>query len=189
MPSKWEIVKEESAARIINAAISEFGEKGYTGTTIKTIALKAEVANGLVSKYYQSKENLLLSLFREISLDSIFKGLEKDDPRSVFNHYIEYARKILKENPPLFYFFAMIVSSTDVPESIITFWKSDFSKSVIKTAICQAQEEGTLPKGNPWGFFYLLYSLTYILLRHYKHLGLEPPENDAILSVIRYRLE
>ncbi|WP_432737927.1 TetR/AcrR family transcriptional regulator [Maridesulfovibrio sp. FT414] len=46
--------------RILLAAQEQFGEHGYTATTLKMIADHAGVASGLVSHYYGNKDNLFL---------------------------------------------------------------------------------------------------------------------------------
>ncbi|WP_320170891.1 TetR/AcrR family transcriptional regulator [Maridesulfovibrio sp.] len=46
--------------RILLAAQEQFGEHGYTATTLKMIADSAGVASGLVSHYYGNKDNLFL---------------------------------------------------------------------------------------------------------------------------------
>lgn len=46
--------------KILQAAQEQFGEHGYTATTLKMIADHAGVASGLVSHYYGNKDNLFL---------------------------------------------------------------------------------------------------------------------------------
>lgn len=46
--------------RILLAAQEQFGEHGYTATTLKMVADHAGVASGLVSHYYGNKDNLFL---------------------------------------------------------------------------------------------------------------------------------
>lgn len=46
--------------KILLAAQEQFGEHGYTATTLKMVADSAGVASGLVSHYYGNKDNLFL---------------------------------------------------------------------------------------------------------------------------------
>ncbi|WP_319780957.1 TetR/AcrR family transcriptional regulator [Maridesulfovibrio sp.] len=46
--------------KILLAAQEQFGEHGYTATTLKMVADHAGVASGLVSHYYGNKDNLFL---------------------------------------------------------------------------------------------------------------------------------
>ena len=52
--------------RILLAAQEQFGEHGYTATTLKMIADHAGVASGLVSHYYGNKDNLFLEAGGEL---------------------------------------------------------------------------------------------------------------------------
>lgn len=54
--------KAEKRARIINAAMALFAEKGFNDTSMLQIAQKAEVAEGTVYEYFRNKENLLISI-------------------------------------------------------------------------------------------------------------------------------
>ncbi|WP_415718670.1 TetR/AcrR family transcriptional regulator [Maridesulfovibrio sp.] len=52
--------------RILLAAQEQFGEHGYTDTTLKMVADHAGVASGLVSHYYGNKDNLFLEAGGEL---------------------------------------------------------------------------------------------------------------------------
>jgi AcrR family transcriptional regulator len=60
-----EELRARSRRRILDAALTLFAERGYSGTSISEIAARAEVARGLVSYYFKSKENLLETLLTE----------------------------------------------------------------------------------------------------------------------------
>ena len=48
----------DSRARIIAAAVDEFGERGYDGSTIRSIAARAGVDSALVHHYFGTKADL-----------------------------------------------------------------------------------------------------------------------------------
>lgn len=48
--------------RIIQAAIELFTEKGYSGTTTREIACKAEVAEATIFKHYRTKKELMMNI-------------------------------------------------------------------------------------------------------------------------------
>jgi AcrR family transcriptional regulator len=51
-------------ARIMDSALTLFGQHGYDATTIKMIAQHANVAQGLLYNYFPSKEALLAAIFQ-----------------------------------------------------------------------------------------------------------------------------
>ena len=50
--------KERTRAKILNAALEEFSREGYGGTSIRTIAARADVNHGLIKYYFGGKEKL-----------------------------------------------------------------------------------------------------------------------------------
>lgn len=56
-------LREESRARLLDAALALFSRHGYDRTTVRMIATEAGVSTGLLYNYFGSKEELLLALF------------------------------------------------------------------------------------------------------------------------------
>lgn len=54
-------------ARVIQAAAQLFAEKGYHRTTTRDIAAVADVAEGTIFNYFESKEGLLMTLVGELA--------------------------------------------------------------------------------------------------------------------------
>lgn len=55
---------QETRQRIFDVAIRLFTEKGYEETTMRDIATVADCALGLPIKYFQSKEGIVIALYR-----------------------------------------------------------------------------------------------------------------------------
>jgi TetR/AcrR family fatty acid metabolism transcriptional regulator len=51
--------------RILNAAVRVFAKKGFHGTRVAEIAKAAGVADGTIYLYFQSKDDVLVSLFED----------------------------------------------------------------------------------------------------------------------------
>ncbi|MYS86135.1 TetR/AcrR family transcriptional regulator [Embleya scabrispora] len=64
-PSANEELRERSRRCILDAALVVFAERGYAGATISRIASRAEVARGLVTYYFSTKDELLETLLSE----------------------------------------------------------------------------------------------------------------------------
>jgi AcrR family transcriptional regulator len=60
-----EALRAETRAKIMEAALTLFGERGYEGTTIAQIANAAGVAQGLMYRHFASKEHLLAAIFAQ----------------------------------------------------------------------------------------------------------------------------
>jgi AcrR family transcriptional regulator len=77
------IASEEKRRLILDAAVHAFARKGYHACRVGEIAEEAGVAYGLVYHYFQSKEDVLETIFRETwteLLDAIRDVEEADVP-------------------------------------------------------------------------------------------------------------
>lgn len=63
--NRRERAKEAKRDRIIEAARQLFAEKGFGGTTTQEIAARADVGTGTLFLYAQTKEDLLVMVFRD----------------------------------------------------------------------------------------------------------------------------
>jgi TetR/AcrR family transcriptional regulator len=72
----------ESKEQILSAAAEIFAEKGFEGARVDEIAHRANVNKALIYYYFRSKDELLLSLLREIS-DDVAVFLETDELASI----------------------------------------------------------------------------------------------------------
>jgi AcrR family transcriptional regulator len=57
------IVREQSKAKILMAAMRLFAQRGYEGTSVRMIVEEARISQGLLYNYYSGKEDLLRALF------------------------------------------------------------------------------------------------------------------------------
>ncbi|MEZ4669862.1 MAG: TetR/AcrR family transcriptional regulator [Anaerolineae bacterium] len=61
---------QETRQRIFDTAVRLFMEKGYEETTMRDIAAAAGCSLGLTYRYFASKEDLVLALYRQLSVDT-----------------------------------------------------------------------------------------------------------------------
>ncbi len=60
-----EAVKSDKRARIVEAAIRVFADKGFHSATVAEVAREAGVADGTIYLYFKNKDHLLACLFEE----------------------------------------------------------------------------------------------------------------------------
>jgi len=75
--SKKEELVQKRSVQILEAAARVFAQKGYHGATTKEIAAEAGVSEGTIYNYFQSKEDLLLSIPRLISETTALPALSQ----------------------------------------------------------------------------------------------------------------
>ncbi len=69
--------KEKTKEKVIDAAISLFNVQGYNGTSIRSIAERADVNPALISYYFRNKKGLLEKLMTEF-LEGYVTIIEKE---------------------------------------------------------------------------------------------------------------
>lgn len=91
-------MKEESIEKIRKSALEVFSKKGFSATRVQDIAKEASVSQGLLYRYYSSKDEIFLDLISD-SLDKISQGaLYVKNMEGTFEEKIEFAIKNLIES-------------------------------------------------------------------------------------------
>lgn len=82
MTDMTEARSDATRARLLDAAIAAFAEKGFNGTTTRDIAAAAGLSPAAVYVHHKSKEELLYLISRtghEETLDLVLKGVQSSD--------------------------------------------------------------------------------------------------------------
>lgn len=87
--------KDEIRRRILDAAKTEFLDKGFEGASIRTIAAKAETAKSNVYNYFRDKDDLFSSVL-EGTVTTIRKGLELARSNDAARSAVSYTREAQK---------------------------------------------------------------------------------------------
>lgn len=72
--------RSSTEAKIFNAAIFNFSDKGYHNTKTKDIATKAGIAEGTIFRYFKTKEEILLKMYpiaMKLVVPKLIRTLEK----------------------------------------------------------------------------------------------------------------
>lgn len=77
---------------IIEAAIKVIAENGYHNSQVSKIAKEAGVADGTIYLYFDNKEDVLVSLFREIMGE--FTGSARQELKKISDPYAKLAKLI-----------------------------------------------------------------------------------------------
>lgn len=90
-----------SRQRILDAAIREFSEKGYTGASLNTVCAKKNISKGIIYHYFKDKDELYLACVR-ICFDELTQYLK--EKRGEFQGTLEEKLQIYFDKR--FHFFA-----------------------------------------------------------------------------------
>jgi AcrR family transcriptional regulator len=89
--------------QILDAAIALFAEKGYHRTTTKDIAVAADISEGTIYNYFDSKEDLLIGIMSRLAnpndIEEIPAGVQEDS-REYLIAIVENRLAFIHENYP-----------------------------------------------------------------------------------------
>ena len=107
-------IRQKNEQAIIQAAEDEFARHGFKGTSMNTIALKAELPKANLHYYFTNKLGLYIAVLSNIIelWDSTFNALSvEDDPGEALSQYIRTKMEFSRRNPQASRIFAMEVIS------------------------------------------------------------------------------
>ncbi|MCU0600542.1 MAG: TetR/AcrR family transcriptional regulator [Desulfobacterales bacterium] len=101
----FEKISPEKQKKIMEAAVAEFAGKGFSEANINVIAKNAGISIGSMYNYFESKENLFLTVvdygYKELESALATVDLGKGDIFDKFEMLIRIAQKFSKQHPEL----------------------------------------------------------------------------------------
>lgn len=181
---------EESRQRIIKAAIEEFGDLGFSGARMRTIAAKAGVVHTLVAYHFQSKENLWIECF-ESSEKAFTEGLieaidrsKNKDSKSLLKQLIKSVVVSAALNPHVHRFTQRFSLENEQRSREGRTPARGASMDIVLKVIENAQKDGVLPAGiDPVTLrFIIVGAATLIYVQPYEYeqrTGKDPRQRDV----------
>ncbi|GIP36527.1 TetR/AcrR family transcriptional regulator [Paenibacillus sp. J2TS4] len=160
LTEEGEQIKTDKQAKILEAAIEIFSEKGYAATSTSEIAQKAGVAEGTIFRHYKTKKDLLLSIAGPIAIKLVAPFLVRDFAklldvpyqqaddffRAIARDRIQFARKNIKLLKIL---FQEVPFQPELMEQIKAL-ATNIVVSRIQKVIKHFQEQGQIVEAPPW---------------------------------------
>jgi len=167
----WEEKREDSCRHILEAAIICFGKYGYENASIKEIADTAGLANGLITRYFESKENLLSEAYRYATITSYPISDEEITLVERFGVLVRETAGIRDTKPDYFRFFKMMLYTSDLPESFHNMRRKLFINTPIYSLMEKEQKEGRIPETDLYEQFLGFLSIIYLQMDVYRSLS------------------
>jgi len=117
--SKFMALEEEKRERIMNAALSEFAQKGYKNASTNEIVIKANISKGLLFHYFNNKKSLFLFLIdyaETIFVDEFYKkfDMEETDIIKRFRQISMLKIELIRKYPDLYRFLLSSMSEDSI---------------------------------------------------------------------------
>jgi len=194
---------EKKKNRVINAAIDEFSEKGYTKASITNIVNKAEIAKGSYYQYFEDKTDLYRYVLKK-AIQKKLKYVKKELKDYNGNDFFKYWRKLniaglkyAEDNTKLAKIASQIVKNKNEEfyQSIIDEYKNmgvGFFERLLKIAI----EEGEVREDiNIEYTANLMYKASFFITDYFfekkglKQLDEFIPLIDNVIEIIEYGIK
>lgn len=113
MYDKFEQLTKEKQNRILNAAFTEFAQKGYKLASTDTIAKEAEISKGSLFLYFKNKKGMFIYLFDyavQKTSKEFFERVDFNEP-DMLNRYkgaILVKLSVMKDNPSIYEFITRV---------------------------------------------------------------------------------
>ena len=120
-PEQFRKMREVKQKQIMNAALELFANEGYYTTSISKIAKAAGISKGLMYNYFDSKEELVVSLLKE----GLGKLAELFDPNKdgvltgdEFAFFVEKSFDAVIENPTYWRLYFSIMMQAGIHDMV-----------------------------------------------------------------------
>ncbi|MBS4215046.1 TetR/AcrR family transcriptional regulator [Neobacillus rhizophilus] len=147
-------IRDERREQIKQAALKMFARRGYTGTKTSMIAKEASISEGLIYRYFNSKEELFITLVQELmeearsELENVgyLPGTPFEQIRTLTKHMLD------EDNMHAFMLMERARTAEDVPEKVTQIFEGVSTNVLIEPIIpifVKGQESGEFSPGEP----------------------------------------
>jgi len=120
------VARRDTKARILEAALELFDERGYEAATMRAIAKRAGVSLGNAYYYFGSKEHLIQAFYDRTHLEHIAAiGTRLDELKDLKSRLLWVMRKKLETIDPYHQFAGVLFRSASDPNSPLNPFSSE----------------------------------------------------------------
>ena len=175
--------KAASSKKILTAACEEFSVKGYSGTKIADVAARADVASGLVSQRFGSKDGLYKAALKELC-DVFVRYLDKSSITSVLGKILKEIKHGAEGQSSVFRFLTAHFTDANVPKDCDDILREVFESSNLKTLFEEEIKNGRILNGDPFAIFKMFVKSSLMITDSYAAAGLPFPDDSEYLRLL-----
>ncbi|NQU34405.1 MAG: TetR/AcrR family transcriptional regulator [Bacteroidetes bacterium] len=114
---KFKELREQKRIIIMDAALELFAEKGFASTSISMIAKHAKISKGLMYNYFDSKEELIISIVHD-GFDKFLREFDANKDSVLtddeFEYFIDKTFEVLRNNLHFWKLYFMVIAQPQV---------------------------------------------------------------------------
>lgn len=176
--------KAEYRERLLEEAIRHFAKYGYANTVVNKIAKEVGLSNGVVFKYFESKENLLSEAYKYVALSTYPTPTEKLTLKERYAMMVRQTIQLKEENPIHFDFFRTLTYTSDLPDSYVKARRALFQTAPIYPFIEEDLRQRENPAVEPYDQFRFFLMLTFNMIDSYYMLSLQERKGNEFLDFV-----
>jgi AcrR family transcriptional regulator len=151
---QYEEIRQEKKELILQTSLELFADKGYDNTSISQIAKKAGISKGLLYNYFESKEEVVITILNK-GIDEVLKIFDPNHDGVLDPEELEF---LIKEN------FRILKKKR-------SFWRLYY----------QVALQGSVFKYVSQKIDELYRPLMAMLIRYFKNMGFKNPETEVMI--------
>ncbi|WP_136608569.1 TetR/AcrR family transcriptional regulator [Paenibacillus dokdonensis] len=184
-------IRDERKSQIQQAALKLFARSGFAGTKTSMIAAEAGVSEGLIYRYFTSKDELFTSIVRELMEEGQREtGNVPSLPGTPYEQIKALTENMLSENKLAFMLILRAIRSFNViPKDAADILKEHSADAMIAPLIPlfkQGQEAGELAEGDPQELLHRYFHIVNALI--IEEVDENPygmPSSDMLMKMLK----
>lgn len=99
-PEQNEAIREQTRQQIKDSAFNLFAQKGFSNTSVSSIAEEAGISKGLIYHYFQSKKEILIAIFEDLASigNQALDFSEDQSPEACLEQVLQMTFGFIKEH-------------------------------------------------------------------------------------------
>jgi len=183
-------IRDERREQIKQAALKVFARRGYAGTKTSMIAAEAGISEGLIYRYFKSKNELFTALVQEL-MEEGRKETENVQflPGSPFDQIKALTENMFDENNK--YAFMLILQARkadEVPKEIAQILDQNSANVVIDRLVpifVKGQQAGEFSAGDPHKLLaWYLYIINCLIMQEVEQEEYGLPSADVLMRLL-----
>ncbi|MBP1554554.1 MAG: TetR/AcrR family transcriptional regulator [Oscillospiraceae bacterium] len=184
MSNKKAAQRSASNRRILDSALREFAEKGFSRALLINIAKNAGVSNGMITQRFNGKENLYKQVFVDIISTYLTKFSESDSLHKMLITIVDDIKRGAVNSTDTFVFISDLLLSKDPPVDSFDQVRDVFCESVLCSRLSEAINNGLVRQGAPFDLIRSFLVSAVGISKSFNETSVGLPSSSGFLSLL-----
>ena len=184
MANKKKDMREASNRRMLDAALTEFAENGYSRALLGNIAKNAGVSNGMVTQRFKGKENLYNSVFLDIISTYLSRHRGDESLYGMLTMLVEDIKHDAAADGERFIFLSDLLLSKDAPVSSTEQAKALFESSYLCRKLKEGIKDGYIVSGEPFEIMKSFLVSVVGITKYFTEFSVALPETENYMALL-----